>query len=96
MKKLIMTNWTTLDGFIAGPMGEMDWILGDDQLADYEIGMVSDADTLLLGKKTYQDFAQYWPAIPTSPKAQPWEKVYAEKINALKKVVISHTLQQAT
>lgn len=96
MKKLIMTNWTTLDGYIAGPFGEMDWILGDDQLSDYEIGMVSNADTMLLGKKTYQDFAQYWSAMPTNPNGMPWEKVYAEKINSLKKVVVSHTLQAAT
>jgi dihydrofolate reductase len=94
MKKLIITNWITVDGFIAGPMGEMDWILGDQQLSDYEIGMVTAADTMLLGKKTYQDFAQYWPVVPTNP--QDWEKVYAERINAIHKVVVSHSLQAAT
>jgi dihydrofolate reductase len=95
MKKLIITNWITIDGFIAGPMGEMDWILGDQQLSDYEIGMVTAADTMLLGKKTYQDFAQYWPVAPTNPNTQPWEKVYAGHINALHKVVVSHSLQSA-
>ena len=96
MKKLIVTNWTTLDGFIAGPNGEMDWVLGDDELSAYEIGMVSDADTLLLGKKTYQDFAGYWPRVPTNPNAPQWEKDYASKINALHKVVISRQLPEAT
>lgn len=95
MKKLIMTNWTTLDGYIAGPTGDMDWVRGDDELSDYEIGMVSAADTMLLGKKTYQDFAQYWSAVPANSTAMPWEKEYAAKINALDHVVISRTLQKA-
>ncbi len=41
MNKLISTHWISLDGFIAGPMGEMDWIRGDDQLSSYEIGLVN-------------------------------------------------------
>ena len=49
MNKLISTHWISLDGFIAGPMGEMDWIRGDDQLANYEIGLVNSASSLLLG-----------------------------------------------
>lgn len=95
MKKIISTHWISLDGFIAGPMGELDWIRGDDQLSGYEIGLVTAASTLLLGKGTYQDFAQYWPAVPTNPNAAPWEKTYAERINRLDKVVISHNLQAA-
>lgn len=95
MNKLISTHWISLDGFIAGPMGEMDWIRGDDQLSNYEIGLVNSASSLLLGKGTYQDFAQYWPTIPTNPNAAAWEKTYAERINVLHKVVISHNLQAA-
>ena len=95
MKKLICTNWITLDGYIAGPTGEMDWILGDDQLSDYELGMVDNADTLLFGKKTYQDFAQYWPAVPGRADAMPWEHEFARRVNPLRKVVVSRTLQQA-
>jgi dihydrofolate reductase len=95
MKKLIATYWTTLDGYIAGPNGEMDWIRGDEELSAYEIGMVSDADTLLLGKKTYQDFAQYWGSVPANPNAPQWEKIYADKVNALDHFVISRTLQKA-
>ncbi len=95
MKKIISTHWISLDGFIAGPMGEMDWIRGDDQLANYEIGLIAGASTLLLGKGTYQDFAQYWPAVPANPNAAAWEKTYAARINVLDKVVISHNLQAA-
>ena len=95
MRKLIVTMWTTLDGFIADANGEMDWLLGDDQLSDYEIALVSNADTLLFGRKTYQDFLGYWPNVPRNPDAAAWEKTYAEKINAMTKVVLSTTLDKA-
>lgn len=95
MRKLIVTMWITLDGFIADADGELGWILGDEQLSNYEIGMVSNADTLLLGRKTYEDFVGYWPNVPTNPAAQAWEKVYAGKINALHKMVLSKTLETA-
>ena len=61
MRKLIYQDeetdlyaWVTLDGYVAGPNGEMDWILGDEQMSAYEIGVVSDADTLMLGRQTYR------------------------------------------
>ena len=95
MRKLIVTMWTTLDGFIADEHGELDWLLGDDQVSDYEIGIVSNADTLLLGRKTYEDFVGYWPNVPTNPDAQVWEKIYADKLNALHKIVLSTTLEKA-
>ena len=53
MKKLTVTMWITLDGFIASSDGGMGWLLGDYEMSKYEIGVVSDADTLLLGRKTY-------------------------------------------
>ncbi len=95
MKKLIVTMWTTLDGFIASADGELEWVLGDDEMSAYEIKMVSNADTLLLGRKTYQDFAGYWAKVPDNPKADDWEKTFADKINALKKIVFSKSLKKA-
>lgn len=87
--------WTTLDGFIADAEGELGWILGDAEMSDYEIEMVNDADTILLGRKTYQDFANYWAKVPDNPKAAKWEKAFADKINALKKIVFSKSLEKA-
>lgn len=94
MKKLVVTYWISLDGFIADRNGGMDWLRGDDEMSAYEIGVVSDADTLLLGEKTYQDFSGYWPHVPDNPKAMEWEKTYARKLNGLDKVVVSRTLQK--
>ncbi len=95
MKKLIYTAWVTADGYVAGPAGEMDWILGDAQMSEYEIGVVSDADTLMLGRQTYLDFAGYWPATARNTQAPKWEQTYGRKVDALHKVVVSRTLKEA-
>jgi dihydrofolate reductase len=96
MRKIITTTWVTLDGFIAGPNGEMDWIgeINDEAMGKYEDDLVTAADTLLLGRVTYQSFAGSWPYVPDSPTASEGEKVYARKLNAMRKVVFSKTLDQ--
>jgi dihydrofolate reductase len=91
--KLTVTMWMTLDGFIAGPAGEMDWIMGDDEMSDYEIGLIGQVDTLLLGRKTYQDFHNYWSE--NGPPKEGWEKIFAKNMNALHKIAVSKTLDNA-
>jgi len=94
MRKIITTTWVTLDGFIAGPNGEMDWIgeIYDEAMGTYENDLVSEADTLLLGRVTYQSFAGSWPHVPDSPNVSEGEKEYARKLNAMRKIVFSRTL----
>ena len=71
MRKLKMTMWVTLDGYIAGPNGEMDWIgaIYDAAMGKYEDDFISAADTLLLGHTTYDSFAGSWPYVPDRPGA---------------------------
>ena len=92
MRKIITTTWVTLDGFIAGPNGEMDWVIVDEEMGTYEDDLVSAADTLLLGRVTYQSFAGSWPYVPDNPNASEGEKEYARKLNAMRKIVFSKTL----
>jgi dihydrofolate reductase len=87
-----MSAWVTLDGFIAGPNGEMNWALVDEAMGAYEDEAVSAADTLLLGRVTYQSFAGSWPYVPDNPAASPGEQAYARKLNAMRKIVFSKTL----
>lgn len=95
MKKLIVSNWVSLDGYISGPNGELDWILGDGQLAQYETSLMQEVDTTLFGRRTYEQLSQYWSAVPTSPRAMDWEKPYAKLINAAHHIVVSDTLKTA-
>jgi dihydrofolate reductase len=93
MRKVIVTMWVTLDGFIAGPNDDMSWIIVDDAMGAYEDAMVSAADTLILGRVTYQSFAGAWPHVPDNPAASEGEKEYARKVNSLHKIVFSKTLE---
>jgi dihydrofolate reductase len=94
MRKIIVTTWVTLDGFIAGPNNEMDFVgeIYDEAMGKYEYDLVSAADTLLLGRVTYESFAGAWPYVPDKPNADPGEVAYAHKLNAMRKIVFSKTL----
>ncbi len=94
MRKIIVTMWVTLDGFIAGPNNDMSWITSryDAAMGQYESDLVSAADTLILGRVTYQSFTGAWPQVPDNPNASEGEKDYARKLNAMRKVVYSRTL----
>src|SRR5689334_11393365 len=92
MRKIITSTWVTLDGFIAGPNQEMDWVMVDAEMGKYEGDMVNNADTLLLGRVTYQSFAGSWPYVPDNPAVSPEEKEYARRLNTMRKVVFSRTL----
>jgi dihydrofolate reductase len=95
MRKIITTTWITLDGFIVGPNGEMDWVIVDEEMGTYESEIVNAADTLLLGRVTYESFAGAWPHVPDNPNASEGEKEYARRLNAMHKIVFSRTLPSA-
>ena len=95
LRKIIVTTWITLDGFIAGPNGEMNWIMVDQTMGQYEDDLVSSADTLILGRVTYQSFAGSWPHVPENPSVSEGEKEYARKLNSMRKIVFSKSLEKA-
>ena len=97
MRRIITTTWVTLDGFIAGPTGDMGWVgeIYDAAMGAYEGALVEAVDTLLLGRVTYESFAGSWPHVPESPTASEGEKVYARRLNTMRKVVFSTTLDRA-
>ena len=59
----------SLDGFVAGPNGEIDWVIFDDDLIEDVQGLVNTADTALFGRVTYQLMEGYWPTAADSPTA---------------------------
>lgn len=57
MRKIVLSAWITLDGYVAGPDDDkMEWLRGDAQMMEYEQSLVDAADTLLLGRKTFTIF----------------------------------------
>lgn len=94
MRKIIVTMWESVDGFIAGPNNDMGFVgeVYDEAMGKYEHNLVSAADTLLLGRVTYESFAGSWPYVPDRPDADPGEVAYARLLNAMRKIVFSKTL----
>src|ERR1700689_1749149 len=90
----------SLDGRFAGPAGERDmsWIAAHavtDGSRSHMVRVTSAATTALLGRKNYQGFASFWPAVADDEAADPRDRAFAQWLNAVEKVVISSTLQQA-
>jgi dihydrofolate reductase len=61
MRKLILFNFVTLDGYFEGPYGERDWHNVDNEFNEFAGKQMDSTDTLLFGRVTYQLMAGYWP-----------------------------------
>lgn len=89
MRKIIIHNLTTLDGFFEGPRREIDWHQVDAEFNDYSIDLLKSVDTLLFGRVTYELMASYWP----TEAALEDDPIVAGYMNNLAKVVVSRTLK---
>jgi dihydrofolate reductase len=85
-RKLVESTFVTLDGVISDPQvwGPPYW---DDQHSAYAAKLLDPAEAMLLGRATYEVFAEAWPQRSGDP--------YTDKINAMPKYVASRTLQDA-
>ena len=94
MKRVVLQEFVTLDGFAAGPNNNVDFIPasmgGDTSFGEEQVALMEKTDTLLLGRITYGMFAGYWPNV-----TQGAEQPFADKWNGLSKVVFSKTLDRA-
>lgn len=95
MKKIVLSLHTTLDGFVAGPRGEMDWIKLDDELFDLVATFTNEADTALYGRVTYQMMQSYWPTAAEKPNATKHDIEHSTWYNRVDKIVISKTMKDA-
>src|SRR6267154_6411186 len=91
MRKLKLQVQMTVDGFVAGPEGKLDWMTEHDEGVIARIVQLTDtSDTILLGRKMTDGFIKYWEAVqPDSP-----EYVFARKMVDTPKIVFSKTLKR--
>ena len=92
MRNLIFFMHTSLDGFVAGPNGEMDWIKVDEEIFDFVGTMTEQSDTALYGRVTYQMMEGYWPTAGDAPNASKHDKEHSAWYNKVSKVVLSKTM----
>ena len=83
----------SLDGFVAGPNGEMDWIKADEEIFDYVGKRISEGDTALYGRVTYQMMENYWPTAADKPTATKHDIEHSKWYNKVNKVVLSKTIK---
>jgi dihydrofolate reductase len=92
MRRLVMWNLVTLDGFFEGPKSwDLDWhqYAWGDELEKLSLEQLKSADALLFGRVTYQGMASYWP----TAKGENHE--IADLMNGIPKIVFSTTLEKA-
>lgn len=82
----------SLDGFVAGPNGEMNWIKIDEEIFDHVGKRISEGDTALYGRVTYEMMENYWPAAGNKPTATRHDIEHSKWYNKVHKVVLSKTM----
>jgi dihydrofolate reductase len=94
MRKLKLQIQITIDGYIAGPAGEMDWMTfdWDQKLMSYVTGLTEPIDCIVLGRKLAQGFISHWASVAANA-ADP-EFTAGKKFTETHKVVFTKTLGQ--
>jgi dihydrofolate reductase len=94
MRPLVWVVDMSLDGFMSGPKGELDWAGGDmdDELWDDVNVLLRTVDAALFGRKTYRNFEEYWPAVLGDAGHSKNEVDFAQWIEATTKIVASNTV----
>ena len=93
MRKLVVFMHVSLDGFVAGPNGEMDWINIDDAMFEYVGKKIHKTDTALYGRVTYELMQSYWPTAADQPNAKKHTIKHAAWYKEAKKIVLSRTMK---
>ena len=95
MRKIISFMHISLDGFVAGPNGEMNWIKVDEELFDHVGKRIGETDTALYGRATYEMMEGYWPAAGDEPDASKHDIEHSAWYKKAHKVVVSKTFKGA-
>jgi dihydrofolate reductase len=99
MRKLIVSNFMSVDGYYEGPgknvmaLFDYRWDYQTDESFDaYNAERLRAADTLLLGRASYDGFKGFWPSVADDPNATPLQREISRLNNAIDKVVISDSM----
>ena len=95
LRKLKLQVQMSVDGYIAGPNGEMDWMVWnwDDKLKEYVNELTEPVDSILLGRKMTEGFISYWSDVMTKPDNPDY--AFAKKMIEIPKVVFTKTLNKS-
>ena len=91
MRKVFLSMTMTLDGFFAGPQGELDWMsqTPDQELNDDIVASFQGIDRGFIGYPTASGMIPYWLNVAKNPSASKAERAIAQAVNALHPLVLS-------
>lgn len=92
MKRVILQEWLSLDGFAADQDGKLDFFPASEADRSFDrdqLRFLDRVDTMLLGRRTYELFVDFWPTATTD------KEIIADRLNTLTKLVFSNTLKAA-
>ncbi|MDE3237232.1 MAG: dihydrofolate reductase family protein [Bacteroidota bacterium] len=93
MRKVISFMHLSLDGFVAGPNGEMNWIKVNEEIFDYVGERIAQTDTAIYGRNTYEMMENYWPNAGNKPGASKHDIDHSTWYNKAYKIVLSRTMK---
>ena len=95
MRKLKLQVQMSVDGYVAGPNGEMDWMEWnwDDKLKQYVTDLTEPIDCIVLGRKLAQGFIPYWASVAANPNDPQFTA--GKKFTGTYKVVFTKTLDKS-
>jgi dihydrofolate reductase len=94
-ESLIVCNIISVDGFYSGPNDDVMAMPFDVTFSQYNSERLRAADTLLLGRRSFEGFKGYWPSVADDPDAPAVEREISRLNNAIDKVVVSDSLTDA-
>lgn len=92
MKKIISFMHISLDGFVAGPKGELNWVKLEEEIFDHVEKRISQTNTALYGRVTYEMMENYWPHAADKPSPTRHDINHSRWYKNVHKIVLSKTL----
>lgn len=94
MRKVIYSFSVSLDGYIEGPDGDIDWAAPDEELHRHFNETEREVGAAFYGRRLYENMSAYWPTANEDPSATPEVAEYAGIWKSMPKVVFSRTLER--
>ncbi|TKC06193.1 dihydrofolate reductase family protein [Pedobacter frigoris] len=89
MRKIIQIVHTSIDGFVAGPNGNLDWFENAGEHLEFVNELIKSSDSALFGRTTYEMFNDYWPIAKDDVNSSQAEVQFAKWYDSATKIMLS-------